>query len=80
MLSPLFILKFLSAGHREVIRELIDISNAHSFDVTSSNVQPEVSKLSTLTLQLEMNTRNPGGFLAVTLQVFTFAQAYNPVQ
>ena len=62
-----------------MIRGLIDISNAHSFDVTSSNVQSEISKLST-TLQLEMNTPTPGGFLAVTLQVFTFAQAYNPVQ
>ena len=63
-----------------MIRGLIDISNAHSFHVTSSNVQPEVSKLTTSTLQLEMNTRTPGGFLAVTLRVFTFAQAYNPVQ
>ena len=63
-----------------MIGGLIDISNAHSFDVTSSNVQPEISKLSTSTLQLEMNTPTPGGFLAVTLQVFTFAQAYNPVQ
>lgn len=27
-----------------------------------------------------MDTRTPGGFLAVSPQVFTFSQVYNPVQ
>ena len=31
-------------------------------------------------MQLEMDTRTPGGFLAVSPQVFTFSQAYNPIQ
>ncbi|XP_015749680.1 PREDICTED: uncharacterized protein LOC107329504 [Acropora digitifera] len=67
--------RFSSNRHREVIRGLIDISTAHSFDVTSSNVQPEVSRLTTTALQLEMNTRTPGAeFTQANLKKIAFSE------
>ncbi|KAK2571486.1 hypothetical protein P5673_004089, partial [Acropora cervicornis] len=68
---------FSSNRHREVIGGLIDISNAHSFDVTSSNVQPEISKLSTSTLQLEMNTPTPVEFTQADFKKIAFSEQGN---